>query len=359
MRQTSAASYFGHVDVCFQSHIEGWASKLHGPGIPVRISVNDGPSVEVLPTILRTDVEAAGYGILSGFSYCFPEPLTPDDVVTVCFPDGSPPVGSPSTAHRTRLLELLDGIDLSAAGIELGPLNHPILSKNRSGVLFVDHAPRAELIEKYAHTIDAGALDPETICEIDIVWGGGRLKSLVPAGVQLRWCLASHVIEHTPDMIGWLQAIAEALPIGGLTNLAIPDRSRTFDWRREPTGLAGLIGAYIEKRQRPTAAQIFDHRAFSAQIGTDPPPDLPAAFDLAKHIEETNEYCDVHCHVFSPESFLTVMSQIARLDLTDFALRRFYPTRDGTNEFIVSLIKSDAGPEERGASYRAPLQQKG
>jgi len=344
----------GWIDICLQSHIHGWAADGDLKPIPVTIAVSGRPPVVVAPNLPRFDLQALGRDLMSGFRYTFPEPLSLDDEVVVTTADGTPLRGSPSTTHRARLAKLLDGIDLAATGIEIGALDRPLLSKKRSGVLYVDHASRAGLLAKYAPT-GPGEFDPEAVRDVDIVWPTGPLRPLLPDGRLLSYCLAAGVIEHIPDMIGWLKAISDALVPGGIVNLAVPDMERTFDRRRALTGLSALIGAHIERRTRPSAAQIFDHVAYAVLPGIDAPPNLPAAFGIAHHTETTREYLDVHCHVFTQQSFLEIMGQITRLGLLDFALRRYDPTAPDDYEFIVSLEKSDRDAFTNAATFFAAI----
>ena len=344
--------YHGFIELCHQSHITGWAADETLKPVPVVVAVGNAPAVVVLPNLMRPDLQAMGRALMSGFTYTFPEPLAPEDRVVVTLPDGTHLVGSPSTAHRARLQELLDGIDLSATGLELGPLDRPVLSKTRCNVLYVDHAPRADLRRKYAGADDSGAVDPDAIRDVDIVWREGAVRPLLPAGSSMSWCVASHVIEHTPDMIGWLRAISDALAPGALINLAVPDKERTFDWRRSPTELSALIAVHLERRTTPSAAQVFDHIALASNLGDDTPLELQKALDSAQEIVQNPNYVDVHCSVFTQQSFLLAMARIAELGLVDLALRRFFPTRTGTIEFIVSLVKSGRDTAANAATFR-------
>jgi hypothetical protein len=184
----------GYIDYCTQSRVEGWASWIAGPAVTVRISVNGDDPVEVHPTIKRPDAEAAGYCLRSGFDYAFPRWLAAGDIITVSFPDGSPLSGSPTTPDRPRLQRLLDGIDITLPGIEIGPAYQPILSKTSSGVLYADRLSRAELIAKYQRDIDAGVFNAEQLCDIDIIWSSSSLKASLPPGFEPQWLhrLARH-----------------------------------------------------------------------------------------------------------------------------------------------------------------------
>ena len=73
--------------------------------------------------------------------------------------------------------------------------------------------------------------------------------------------IASHVIEHIPDPVGWLAQIGEILTDRGLLVLVVPDRRFTFDVNRPETTAAELIDTMLRGCQTPTFQQTFSHEA--------------------------------------------------------------------------------------------------
>ncbi len=69
---------------------------------------------------------------------------------------------------------------------------------------------------------------------------------------------ASHVIEHAPDMIGWLRQIGQVLGDGGQLYLAIPDKRLCFDVNRDLTTMADLVDAHLRGLSAPGFRQIYD-----------------------------------------------------------------------------------------------------
>lgn len=339
----------GHIDLATQAYVVGWAAE---DGVPCAVMVAYGDMHETIhPNMHRPDLAAAGLPAGAGFAFTLAEPLTADDQLHLLFADGSEMPGSPCRLHQPRLRELLDETGPDQLGIEFGPLDRPILSKRRARVDYVDHASRDELVAKYAHSGSTETFNPSRLVPVDVVWPGGPLAPHVPGGRRYDYAVASHVIEHVPDMIGWLNEISSVLRPHGLLNLAIPDKHKTFDWPRRTTSLSAFVAAHVERRIRPSAVQIFDHIAFTTPFGTSQPHDLPGAFQSTLAAEADGRYMDVHCQVFTSHSFLAVMSDIAKLGLIDFRLRRFFPTRSGANEFIVSLEKSDMPVQDIARSY--------
>jgi hypothetical protein len=64
---------------------------------------------------------------------------------------------------------------------------------------------------------------------------------------------------------------------------------------------------------------------------------------------ESDEYIDVHCSTFTPESFLAIMRGLAELDALELRLAAFHPTAPGELDFFVTLQRqpADLDPEER------------
>ena len=53
------------------------------------------------------------------------------------------------------------------------------------------------------------------------------------------------VVEHVPDMLGWLGEMAAMLRDGGALRLAALDRRFTFDFLRHESTLAELLNAHL------------------------------------------------------------------------------------------------------------------
>jgi SAM-dependent methyltransferase len=253
----------------------------------------------------------------------------------------------------TRKEKLLSGIELARArGIEIGPLATPVVSKEESDVRYVDYTDQAELRRRYAGDPN---VDLPNILPVDAVWGERTLRECFANEAYFDYVVASHVIEHVPDMIGWLQEIAEVLLPGGLLCLAIPDKRYTFDYLRQPTRLCELIDAWLRRNRRPMPAQLFDFNVNAVEV------DLVAAWDgtlkvdalkhyvneqfaLDRSVESARDakYVDAHCWVFTPSSLFNVLAGLARLDLLGYRLERFFPTEPYTNEFILVLKRIEA-----------------
>jgi predicted SAM-dependent methyltransferase len=277
------------------------------------------------------------------------------------------------TPPLSRRAKLLSNLELkSMQGFEIGPLASPLVSKAESRVFYVDHADRETLCQKYANDPN---VDTAKIVSIDAVWGDCTLRECFPSSGPFDYVVASHVIEHVPDMIGWLIEIADVLKIGGYLSLAIPDKRFTFDFLRQTTRLSETVDAYLRGNRRPMPAQIFDYNANAVELDLAAAWNGPAdpktlkhyvtlryALDRSMEAAREGKYVDAHCWVFTPESFLRLFIDFVDLDLVPhFDCARFYETVPGTNEMITVLrrIKNNggAGKEDAKKSFLTHLDR--
>jgi SAM-dependent methyltransferase len=262
-----------------------------------------------------------------------------------------------------RRSALLQGVDLTASrGLEFGPLMSPLVGRQEGRIEYIDHLPTTALREKYAKDPN---VDIEQIVDVDhILVDGGLPDSLAPESFD--YVIACHVFEHLPNPLQWLADVASRLRPDGLLCLALPDKRFTFDRLRPPTRLASWIEAHLEDRRRPSAESVFDAAMLSVTMplgATWRRPPLPEelrpqgeadpswAVSLAR--QATREYFDVHCSVFTPATFLTLLAATAGLNLHPFALAGFGDTAEDGFEFYVQLANSPSleGPA-RAALFR-------
>ena len=247
---------------------------------------------------------------------------------------------------------LLCGIDPKALGLEIGPSHRPIAPK-RSGfnVRILDHLDASALRTKYA---DQG-IDTSAIEEVDYVWRGEPLEQLVD-GVRFEWIVASHVIEHVPDLLGFLNSCERMLAPGGILSLAVPDKRHCFDCERENSSLARVIDAGLMKpvtHSPGTAAEYFlKVRRKGGKIawkdghqGALEPVHGPQDAVRAMAMAEDGTYQDLHAWVFTDESFRQLMLDLSALHLMNLQVRFFSKTQGC--EFFVTLERLRQGCAEQ------------
>src|SRR3954463_2381400 len=119
-------------------------------------------------------------------------------------------------------------------GLEIGPRVAPLVRKSEGEIYYVDFAD--------TEFIKSSQFDPsvrvQDIVDVDIVWNQLPLRQAV--GREVDYIVASHVVEHVPDFIGWLAELHEALKTGGTLGLAVPDHRFCFDRYRVESGLSEM-----------------------------------------------------------------------------------------------------------------------
>jgi predicted SAM-dependent methyltransferase len=241
----------------------------------------------------------------------------------------------------------LSGINISIGrGLEIGPLNRPLLPKSPGRIFYADHCSTEDLRTKYANNPE---IPKDDICLIDFDLSRMRLSDTNKDG-QFDLVVASHVIEHVPDLVSWLRDIHGILNDGGVLALVVPDKRFTFDVFRRETSFWMVQEAV--GRSRPSIEVVIDH--FMNNVHADAATlwavsesrnefrrtTNPGAYlDLIERYNR-GEYIDAHCWVVTPRSFLELIGQIIDYYKIPYELSFFETTPLGKLEFYVQLRKS-------------------
>jgi predicted SAM-dependent methyltransferase len=255
---------------------------------------------------------------------------------------------SPRQKKRDRLCLPLN---LSGQGIEYGPLHQPIVTREMSQVRYVDYADRTHLVQKYRNHTNVIKAD---IVDIDIVTEGERIIRFIEPD-SIDYIVASHVAEHVPDLISWLDDNLAILKPGGRISLAFPDKRFCFDMKRNSSSVSGLVAAWLEKRTRPDFATICEAHfnavhasAKDAWAKKTTPQNATYKIErsriipLLKHIQHQDIYHDVHCWVFTAQEFHRILRDetgIRPYISTPYSIVSFEPARRRSDEFFVCLEK--------------------
>ena len=248
---------------------------------------------------------------------------------------------------------LLHDLDEASSfrGLEIGALDNPTSLPSNVEVQYVDYAA-TETLQQHPHE---ETVRRTSIVRVDHVWPGSGSLAEVCGRADYDFVIASHVIEHVPNVLGWFQGIFDALRPGGVFNLAIPDRRYTFDINRKESTLGEMVEAHLQGYTRPSIRQVFDHTFDAAAVDPGEPwradfdpaatqrysgsLALALAFDQSKAALTQGRYFDSHCWIFTPSSFLDRVEGAIELALFPFVINHFTPTVAGSFEFFVSLRK--------------------
>ena len=257
-------------------------------------------------------------------------------------------------SRLSRSEKLLGDLDVSAAhGVEIGALDTPIMRRPTANVKYVDHLDQEGLRSKYA---DDPNVQKDNIVPIDGVWGENTLADCFP-GEVFDYVIASHVVEHVPNLIGWLEEVSEVLRSDGQLILAFPDKRYCFDVLRQETDLSDLIDCHLHSIRRPTPRQVFDYNANAVEFDHTTAWFHPKQRSELRHFVSRDgallaareslagKYIDGHCSVFTARSLLELLDGLLELRLIRFRLGRFHVAEAGTNEMTLVLLRQPDNAE--------------
>jgi len=253
-----------------------------------------------------------------------------------------------SLLQTSRDEKILSNVDKKGLGLEIGPSHRPIAPKIKGfNVKILDHLTAEGLKDKYRnHGVDIDAIE-----KVDYVWSGEPLSELI-GDQKFDWIIASHVVEHTPDFIGFLNECEKILADDGVLSLAVPDKRYCFDFFRETTSLASIIDAHMLGRTLHSPGKAADYFLNVTKKGG-----LIAwkdghqgHYELIHNLQDAlsgmknasmGEYIDLHAWCFVPSSFRLLIEDLFQLELTNFRELNFFDTTD--HEFFITLGKKGAG----------------
>jgi hypothetical protein len=244
-------------------------------------------------------------------------------------------------------------------GIEIGPSFNPLVPKKAGwNVVIVDYASREELKEIYSYA----KVPLENIEEVDVIWRGGRLYDAVSArypNQKFDYIIASHVIEHLPNLVAFFQDLEKLTNDDGVGLLVVPDKRYTFDYLKPISTTADVGESYIRNHAVHPLATAFKHYFLGVYNGNrsvwaknemvnfgDLNFIMPIrqAYEALKGYME-NEYVDYHRWIFTQNSFVLIIKELLHLGLINIDITEIYsdPTRC---DFYVCLSKNCQKPNE-------------
>lgn len=251
----------------------------------------------------------------------------------------------------SRKEKMTKHLNLNGTGLEIGPLCWPILTPEEAKIYYADHTTTDGLRKIYKG--DKG-VPSDQIVEVKYPLNGRSLLETVKKQ-RFEFILASHVIEHVPDIIDWLNDMANVLKPGGVLSLAIPDKRFTFDIDRNTSRISDAIGVHLDGLKKPSSVTVFDHfinyrdkidpgqawngQVYASEMTAPHRYSAKQALQYCKINRDSDEYVDTHTFVFTPSSFVELLRNLIDLSLVPFAVSDFDDTAKGEYEFFISLQK--------------------
>jgi hypothetical protein len=249
-----------------------------------------------------------------------------------------------------RQSRILKHINADGPGIEIGPCHSPVATKRKGfNVEIIDHLDREGLIKKYS----GQRINTDNIEEVDHVWHGQTYAELTGRHHYYDWVIASHVIEHTPDLVAFIRQCDEILNQTGVLSLVIPDKRYCFDKFRPITSLSHVIDRHLAGVDRHSPGSVaeyylnvvrcegedaWDSRKAGSLAFSHPPDAGQINYSRAK---EAGEWLDVHAWCFVPHAFRLLIQDLYDLGLIQLKELSFHPTVGC--EFYMTLSREGEG----------------
>jgi SAM-dependent methyltransferase len=260
----------------------------------------------------------------------------------------------------SRIEKLLARVEKENKILEIGPGYNPCVRRQDGWNCFsLDHGTMDELKAKYA---TAPGIDVKNFQPVDFVWRDGPLESAVATEhiATFDVCIASHVIEHTPDLVAFFKSVSRLLKPRGILSLAVPDKRFCFDYFLPLTLTGDVLEAHVERRTRHSKKALYNSVAYnvlgdgagswmrgnSPAISFVPGRDVHTAkraYD--EHRDSENAlYADAHAWYFTPSTFRLICLELFYLRAIDFLEVEFFGTTGC--EFHVCLQKRNPAEDK-------------
>lgn len=241
----------------------------------------------------------------------------------------------------------------SGPGLEIGPSHSPLAPKAAGfRVDILDHAAASALRTKYQNA----GVNIDHIEDVDFVWRGQPLSETVGHRDWYNWIIASHVIEHTPDLVGFLVECQTLLRDTGRLILVVPDKRWCFDRLQSLTSTGDVLDAHQLQRTRASPGRVLDHFANAVKKGRSgtiswhrhAPGALQSVHDFAsagdawRAAQTDHAYIDVHNWHFTPQSFQLVIDDLRELGLLELGITDGPASAGG--EFCACLQRTSVQP---------------
>jgi ubiquinone/menaquinone biosynthesis C-methylase UbiE len=268
--------------------------------------------------------------------------------------DGIEHFPAEETVLDKRMRWLRSELDPSRLTLEIAPYFNPMVPKVEGKVWYTDYVNNKTIQKKAAaNPTFKNGFAPT----IDFVWKPGKQLNSCSPRLDFDCVVASHVLEHVPNPLGWINELLSVTKVGGSILLILPDRQLTTDHYRKETTFAEVLAFAVEGLTKPSTGQILDFMTNSVEdYGNDgvlpyvsgiPLEEAKRAWNdemalrSALRTKAFDNYIDVHCTAWTSTHFAQVFRRITKEKYIRAAV--FDPV-DNYSEFMIKLVKTEGSP---------------
>ncbi len=255
-----------------------------------------------------------------------------------------------ANARQTAKLErpvdrktFLASIPQNSSVLEIGPLDRPLL---RGPNVFYFDVFDTEKLKLRSIALGRTA---EGIPDIHFSSESGDLGVI---DRRFDNVISAHSIEHQPNLIAHLNAVATLLAPGGRYFVIMPDKRYSFDHFAPENSLQDVLDAHLEERLVHTEQSVRAHyerhthnRAIRHWLGIHGTPgSVVDPVDVAELCARARggQYVDVHAWTVSPGGFRNIAQALDGSGLIPLRLERVHDTGFGSHEFFAVFVKDQA-----------------
>lgn len=249
--------------------------------------------------------------------------------------------------------------------LEIGALVNPILHRQDGNVFYADHLSTGGLKKQFSWDKN---FDFDRLVSVDFVWDNHQpFKECV--GREFDYVVASHVGEHVPNLIGWIDQISNVLTAKGQLRLALPDGRYCFDMKRQDSRLSDLLAAWMRKSYCPETHFVLDfalnkvddqlvqdmHIRYVKDFDTS---ELPSQFPFHEVLQwgertlDPKHYEDVHCWVLHLNLFAKFMMTLTQHDILKVACAEWHDIDPPHSYEFMVFMTPEEDKEKRVASWK-------
>lgn len=255
--------------------------------------------------------------------------------------------------------------------LEVGALNFPVLKREDGHVFYTDHLSLEGLKQQFSWDKN---FNYDQLAPVDYVWEKGRSLSECVEG-SFDYVVASHVGEHVPNLIGWIEEIRQVLKPKGQLRLTLPDGRYSFDMKRQATRLSDLLAAWMKQSSCPETHLVLDFAL--NKVSDQDVPKIHAQYDQYPNVEALkaqfpfsevlewgertlipDHYEDVHCWVLNLNLFAQFMVTLTTHNIVKMACINGFDIDPSVNSFEFTVFLSPEDDKEKCvASWKKIYEQ--
>jgi SAM-dependent methyltransferase len=234
---------------------------------------------------------------------------------------------------------------LRGDGIEIGGAHLPIPVDTRCcRIQYVDRMSATEIAALFPE------LDGYSIVETDILCNVQHKGLGIFGDETLDFVIASHLIEHLPNPLGFLEECQRVLQTNGILYLVVPDKNYTFDRTRDVTPLVHLVEDFKHDTREVDEHHLED---WLRHIRGTAIPDDPAE---KQRVFEWELKRTIHTHVWTWEGVVEFVRHLMLNEGVSWELCEFYLPKKGQDEVILVLRKTSVPPADAVARFDATVE---